>query len=66
VIAKFLNTTIISHDGNCHACKWLPLCGGGCLELRLFGSPNVPVSQWPRTIRYRHASRIKRGWQDLA
>lgn len=32
-----------SHDDTCYGCVWLPLCGGGCPQMRLFGKPECPA-----------------------
>ena len=43
MLSKFLNTVTPSHDDKCYECVWLPLCGGGCPQLRLFGKPECPA-----------------------
>ncbi len=43
MLSKFLNTVVPSHDDKCYGCVWLPLCGGGCPQLRLFGKPECPA-----------------------
>ena len=43
MLSKFLNTVAPSHDDKCYECEWLPLCGGGCPQLRLFGKPECPA-----------------------
>lgn len=43
MLSKFLNTVTLSHDDKCYECEWLPLCGGGCPQLRLFGKPECPA-----------------------
>ena len=43
MLSKFLNTVVPSHDDKCYKCVWLPLCGGGCPQLRLFGKPSCPA-----------------------
>ena len=43
MLSKFLNTAALSHDDKCYECVWLPLCGGGCPQLRLFGKPKCPA-----------------------
>ena len=36
-------TVVPSHDDKCYECVWLPMCGGGCPQLRLFGKPECPA-----------------------
>jgi uncharacterized protein len=43
MLSRFLNTVTPSHDDKCYGCVWLPLCGGGCPQLRLFGKPECPA-----------------------
>lgn len=43
MLSKFLNTAVPSPDDKCYGCVWLPLCGGGCPQLRLFGKPVCPA-----------------------
>ena len=43
MLSKFLNTTVPSPNDECYECEWLPLCGGGCPQLRLFGKPECPA-----------------------
>lgn len=43
MLSKFLNTAVPSPDDKCYHCVWLPLCGGGCPQLRLFGKPECPA-----------------------
>ena len=43
MLSRFLNTAAPSHDDKCYRCVWLPLCGGGCPQLRLFGKPVCPA-----------------------
>ena len=43
MLSKFLNTAAPSHDDACYECVWLPFCGGGCPQLRLFGKPECPA-----------------------
>ncbi len=43
MLSRFLNTVVPSHDDKCYECVWLPLCGGGCPQLRLFGKPECPA-----------------------
>ena len=43
MLSKFLNTAVPSHDDKCYECVWLPMCGGGCPQLRLFGKPECPA-----------------------
>jgi surface protein len=40
--SRFLNTVIPSRDDKCYNCVWLPLCGGGCPQMRLFGKHECP------------------------
>ena len=61
MISKFLNTAIISHDDKCYECVWLPMCGGGCPQLRLFGKRECPAYRFDpeRFVLTKH-SRIKK------
>ena len=43
MLSKFLNTVVPSHEDTCYECVWLPQCGGGCPQLRLFGKPECPA-----------------------
>ena len=43
LLSKFLNTVVPPADDKCYDCVWLPLCGGGCPQLRLFGKPECPA-----------------------
>ena len=43
MISKFINTVVPSPGDKCYECEWLPLCGGGCPQLRLFGKPECPA-----------------------
>lgn len=43
MLSKFLNTVVPSHEDKCYECVWLPQCGGGCPQLRLFGKPECPA-----------------------
>ena len=43
MLSKFLNTAAPSPDDKCYGCVWLPQCGGGCPQLRLFGKPVCPA-----------------------
>ena len=43
MLSKFLNTVVPSPNDKCYECAWLPLCGGGCPQLRLFGKPECPA-----------------------
>ena len=46
MLSKFLNTVMPSHDDKCYECVWLPQCGGGCPQLRLFGKPECPAYRY--------------------
>lgn len=46
MLSKFLNTTVPSPNDKCYECEWLPLCGGGCPQLRLFGKPECPAYRY--------------------
>lgn len=62
MLSKFLNTVVPSHDDKCYACVWLPLCGGGCPQLRLFGKPECPAYRYdPERFVLTMHSRIPRG-----
>ena len=43
MLSRFLNTAMPSPGDKCYGCVWLPLCGGGCPQLRLFGKPVCPA-----------------------
>lgn len=43
MISTFINTVALSPGDKCYECEWLPLCGGGCPQLRLFGKPECPA-----------------------
>ena len=43
MLSRFLNTAVPSPVDKCYECAWLPLCGGGCPQLRLFGKPECPA-----------------------
>lgn len=43
MLSKFLNTCTPAPDDKCYECEWLPLCGGGCPQLRLFGKHECPA-----------------------
>jgi uncharacterized protein len=42
MLSRFLNTAVPSRDDKCYNCVWLPLCGGGCPQMRLFGKHECP------------------------
>lgn len=42
MLSRFLNTCTTEPGDKCHECVWLPLCGGGCPQLRLFGKHECP------------------------
>lgn len=43
MLSRFLNTVdAVIADDKCHDCVWLPICGGGCPQLRLFGKHKCP------------------------
>ncbi|HAM16855.1 MAG TPA: hypothetical protein DCP91_13585 [Eggerthellaceae bacterium] len=42
MISRFLNTCTPEPDDKCYECVWLPLCGGACPQLRLFGKHKCP------------------------
>ncbi|MBR3315282.1 MAG: radical SAM protein [Atopobiaceae bacterium] len=42
MLSRFLNTCTPSPGDACYDCAWLPLCGGGCPQLRLFGKHGCP------------------------
>ena len=46
MISKFLDTVVPPHDDKCYECVWLPHCGGGCPQLRLFGKPECPAYRY--------------------
>ena len=46
MLSRCLNTATPSHDDKCYECVWLPLCGGGCPQLRLFGKPECPAYRY--------------------
>ena len=43
MLSRFLNTAVPEPGDKCYECVWLPLCGGGCPQLRLFGKPVCPA-----------------------
>ena len=43
MLSRFLNTVAPPPGDKCYECVWLPLCGGGCPQLRLFGKPECPA-----------------------
>ncbi|MBP3894735.1 MAG: radical SAM protein [Atopobiaceae bacterium] len=43
MLRKFLDSVFPRHDDKCYECPWLPLCGGGCPQLHLFGKPECPA-----------------------
>ena len=49
MLSRFLNTCTPTPGDKCYECEWLPLCGGGCPQLRLFGKHACPP--------YRHDAR---------
>lgn len=43
MLSRFLNTVDAAmNDKKCRDCVWLPMCGGGCPQLRLFGKHKCP------------------------
>ena len=51
MLSKFLNSAVPSPNDECYECEWLPLCGGGCPQLRLFGKPECPAYRYdPETF----------------
>lgn len=42
MLSKYLNTSTPSPQERCYECVWLPLCGGSCPHLRLFGKHGCP------------------------
>ena len=42
MLSRFLNTASPTPGDKCYDCEWLPLCGGGCPQLRLFGNHACP------------------------
>ena len=42
MLSKFLNTCTPDPGDKCYDCVWLPLCGGACPQLRLFGKHKCP------------------------
>jgi uncharacterized protein len=43
MLSRFLNTCTPEPNDPCYECVWLPLCGGGCPQLRLFGKHECPA-----------------------
>ncbi len=43
ILSRFLNTCAPDPGDACYECVWLPLCGGGCPVMRLFGKPECPA-----------------------
>ena len=61
MLSKFLNTCVPSPTDKCYNCVWLPHCGGGCPQLRLFGKPECPAYKFdPDAFVLAMHSRIKR------
>ena len=68
MLSRFLNTTTPAPGDKCYDCEWLPLCGGGCPQLRLFGNHVCPpyrsdpdrfvLAMYDRALK-RKAARIK-------
>ncbi len=51
MLSKFLNTAAPPPGDKCYECEFLPLCGGGCPQLRLFGKPECPAYRYdPETF----------------
>ena len=46
LLNKFLGTVMLPPGDKCRECVWLPLCGGGCPQLRLFGKPVCPAYRY--------------------
>ncbi len=46
MLSRFLNTVTPPPGDKCYECVWLPLCGGGCPQLRLFGKPECPAYRY--------------------
>ena len=46
MLSKFLNTVAPPPGDKCYDCVWLPQCGGGCPQLRLFGKPECPAYRY--------------------
>ena len=42
MLSRFLNTCVPDSGDACHECVWLPLCGGGCPQMRLIGKRACP------------------------
>ena len=42
MISSYLGTVVTDPSSECYDCPWLPLCGGGCPHLRLFGKHSCP------------------------
>ncbi|MBR3234671.1 MAG: SPASM domain-containing protein [Atopobiaceae bacterium] len=42
MLSRFLNTGTPEPGDACYECEWLPMCGGGCPQLRLFGKHKCP------------------------
>ena len=43
MLSRFLNTCTPDPGDACYECKWLPLCGGGCPQMRLLGKLECPA-----------------------
>ena len=62
MLSKFLNTAAPSPGDACYECVWLPLCGGGCPQMRLFGKPECPAYRYdPETFVLAMHSRLAHG-----
>lgn len=42
MLSRFLNTCTPDPGDQCYECTWLPICGGACPQLRLFGKRKCP------------------------
>lgn len=62
MLSKFLNTAAPSPGDKCYECVWLPLCGGGCPQLRLFGKRECPAYRYdPEAFVLAMHNRIAKG-----
>lgn len=60
MLSRFLNTCTPDPGDKCYDCVWLPMCGGGCPQLRLYGKHKCPPYRYdPETFVITLRSRIK-------
>jgi len=62
MLSRFLNTCTPDPGDKCYECVWLPLCGGACPQLRLFGKHRCPPYRYdPEAfVLAKHAKMVSR------